>query len=243
MQLYPKWEPIVYPVYYDLEEGMNSPRNPHTLTVESGVVKLYPATARGKQFAGWYLDGKKVTFIEEGITHPITLKGRFQDLVPVHFETYQGSRAADAITDEYGHLEKWPTPLRPGYELAGWSLGPLDPVAIEEDMSFPEETTLYALWTPQTFVITLDPNGGELPSGQTRLEYTTETPSFLFERPVREGYRFAGWKDDRGNPHTIVRKGSIGNRSLKAEWIDDHRPHYSIRFDHREDGEEHPENQ
>lgn len=231
VQLYPKWSLEVYPIYYDLEEGVNSSRNPHTLTVESGIIKLYPAYARGKQFAGWYLDGKKVSFIEEGITHPITLKGYFQDPVPIHFETYQGSKAADVLTDENGRIEKWPTPLRPGYQIAGWSMDPMDRQPVELDHTFLKETTLYARWALQPFTITLDADGGLLPSGRQKLEYTIETPSFLLEHPVREGYRFAGWKDDRNNAHRIVRKGSIGDRHLKAEWVDDTYIHYPVHFD------------
>ena len=91
MSLYDKWIPIWYPVVYQTDGGMNSRKNPKYITIESGVIRLYPAKKQGKIFEGWYLDGKRVEYIPERQCQPVTLVAKYRDFNTVQFETFGGA--------------------------------------------------------------------------------------------------------------------------------------------------------
>ena len=62
-------------------------------------------------------------------------------------------------------------------------------------------TTLYAKWTPNTYTITLDPNGGSDGTESVGIEYGQTAPNsdgignpyFVITNPIRLGYTFLGW--------------------------------------------------
>ena len=47
------WTPVVYPITYDLDGGVNAATNPATYTIESPDIKLAAPTRKGYVFAGW----------------------------------------------------------------------------------------------------------------------------------------------------------------------------------------------
>lgn len=75
-----------------------------------------------------------------------------------------------------------------------------------------EATTLYAKWTPTTYIITYNSLHGTTHSNPST--YTIETNTITFSAPTteRKGYAFSGW-----NP-TSIAKGSTGNKTITAQW-------------------------
>ena len=115
-------------------------------------------------------------------------------------------------------------PVRHGYDFAGWTGTGLSsttkPVTVKEGTT--GELKFTAQWTPVTYSITYNYNGGELPSGKTNpATYTIETENFTLNNPVRRGYSFAGWTGtdlEKATDPVTVKKGSTGDRTYSATW-------------------------
>ena len=81
-------------------------------------------------------------------------------------------------------------------------------------------TTLYAKWTPTTYKITYHLNGGE---GAANSTYTIESDNITLPTPTRIGYTFVGWYENAeftGNAVSQITKGSTGDKTLYAEWVE-----------------------
>jgi uncharacterized protein (TIGR02145 family)/uncharacterized repeat protein (TIGR02543 family) len=68
--LYAKWEPDVYTITYQLNEGTNG-NNPATYTIESATISLTEAVRKSYVFDGWYTDSifmTKIIVISKGST-------------------------------------------------------------------------------------------------------------------------------------------------------------------------------
>ncbi len=51
------------------------------------------------------------------------------------------------------------------------------------------------------------------------LVYNTETETFILENPVKLGYTFTGWADEKStSTRMVVRKGSTGDLTFSAKW-------------------------
>ena len=93
-----------------------------------------------------------------------------------------------------------------GYTFAGWNTssdgtgtdyaagsGSIRPTAVT--------TTLYAKWTPNTYTITLNPNGGTGSTASVEIDYGQTPPNtddlgnhyFSITNPTKPGYTFLGW--------------------------------------------------
>ena len=73
---------------------------------------------------------------------------------------------------------------------------------------------MYAKWTPITYGITYNLNGGSGSHGNPTI-YNIETPTITFVQGslTRYGYDFVGW-----DPISVP-QGSTGNKSTTAQWI------------------------
>lgn len=217
LQLYPKWIPIVYPVIYDLNGGVNSPYNPQSVSALSGILKLYPASCEGRQFAGWYWKGKRIEYLPEDIEEPVHLQAHFRQPAIVHFHTGAGSRISPVSVQSDGRLETMPVPVRIGYTFTGWYADAACRQRIETDHVFEEDSLLYAGWQLTQFPIEFDLDGGELPEIPPAM-YTVASPTLVLPVPHKEGYRFLGWQSGRTMPVLVLRKGTIGPQHFKAVW-------------------------
>ena len=89
--------------------------------------------------------------------------------------------------------------------------------------------TFQAQWeknAPDSYAITYDYDGGELPSGKTNpASYTEDDLPLTLNAPEKDGYTFTGFKDtDSGTTYTPDASGNVvitdasGELSLKAVW-------------------------
>ena len=130
-------------------------------------------------------------------------------------------------------------PARTGYTFAGWFVdGGGTEAAWNFENNAVQSMTLKAKWTPVSYAVSLDLQGGRLATeksdasdGNQTLTYTTETGLSL-PQPVKDGdlealgYTFAGWTGTGLSEKTIEVKipaGSTGGRSYTASWIKDTR--------------------
>ena len=69
----------------------------------------------------------------------------------------------------------------------------------------------------KNYTISYDLDGGTLKNRVT--SYNVETETIALPTPIKDGYMFAGWTGSNGNAITEIKKGSTGNISLQANWI------------------------
>ena len=81
---------------------------------------------------------------------------------------------------------------------------------------------LKATWTPITYSISYNLDGGSLEQGDTNPEeYTIESEAITLKNPTKEGFEFTGWTGTDLTQATMtvtIAKGSIGNRTYTATW-------------------------
>lgn len=109
-------------------------------------------------------------------------------------------------------------PTRTGYTFTNWTNtgGTInDNVFIMDD----KPVTITANWTANQYVLTLEPNGGNVTLPQFKVTYDSKYGNI--EKPVRTGYTFKGWSttsDGKNiiNADTIVKTAS--DHKLYAVW-------------------------
>ena len=118
-------------------------------------------------------------------------------------------------------------PTRTGYTFVGWTGTGISTatknVTINKGSTGNRSYT--ANWTPTNYTITYNSNGGTI-SGQ-KTSYNIESESFELVTPTRTGYTFVGWTGtgiSTATKNVTINKGSTGNRSYTANWVDDIKP-------------------
>jgi len=83
-----------------------------------------------------------------------------------------------------------------------------------------KDLTVYAQWKPINYTITYDLDGGNVSGNPTT--YTVEN-TITLKNPTKLGYAFVGWSGtdlNNASNNVVISKGSTGNRSYKALWIE-----------------------
>ncbi len=93
----------------------------------------------------------------------------------------------------YGSM---PTATRAGYSFNGWYTAPSGGTQVTSStkISAPGDHTLYAHWTPNNYVLTVAPNGGNFNGSTSNTTYTQAYSTLkVLPMPTRTGYTFNGW--------------------------------------------------
>ena len=138
-----------------------------------------------------------------------------------------GGAFVDEAPSAYNSLVELalPTPVKTGYEFAGWSDGVqvLTKIAVGTTGDF---EVLNALWSVLTYGITYDYAGGVEVEGAP-VTFTVEEEVAL-PTPTKAGYDFAGWTLDGAVVENIA-KGTVGDVELVATWTP---VKYAITYDY-----------
>ncbi|MBR3136003.1 MAG: InlB B-repeat-containing protein, partial [Clostridia bacterium] len=79
--------------------------------------------------------------------------------------------------------------------------------------------TLYACWTPKTYTVTLNPNGGSCSTATKKVTYGQTYGTLPV--PTRSGYVFAGWWTAKTGGKQVTATTTCyatGNYTLYARW-------------------------
>ena len=118
----------------------------------------------------------------------------------------------------YGSTKTLNVPVKTGYNFANWSA--TSGTVNGNDFTIgSENATITANYTPKTFSVTFNPNGGTTTTGSKTVTYdstygTLPTPTYV-------GYEFLGWftATSGGTQVTSSTKVSLsGNQTLFAHW-------------------------
>ena len=230
--VYAGWQPKTIPLTLVLNGGQLPGTAPVSVTYDQTYSELPDVTKYGYTFLGWYTaqtGGVRVT--NETVvntTTNITLYARWApNTISVSFDPNGGTLAGKSpinvvFGEPYDDYEVFPTASQSGYTFAGWFTEATGGVRVisESNVSIDGAHTLYAHWTANTYVLTLDPNGGTL-SGAPSRGVTFGQPYGAFATANKNGSNFAGWYTaptggDLVTADSIV--STAGNHTLYAQW-------------------------
>ena len=226
------WTPTSYSITYNLNGGTISGQKT-SYNIENDSFNLVTPTKNGYTFTGWTGTGlstaTKTVTISKGSTGN---KSYTANWTPTNYTityntnggTISGQKTAFTVESESFNLV---TPTKNGYTFTGWTGTGLSTatktVTISKGSTGNKSYT--ANWTPTSYSITYNLNSGTI-SGQ-KTSYNIESNAFNLPTPTRTGYTFTGWSGTgiTGTSKTVtVNKGSTGNRSYTANWVDDIKP-------------------
>lgn len=143
----------------------------------------------------------------------------------VSFNANGGTGAPGNQTRWYGEVIYLSNtrPTRTGYIFQGWAKSPTGAVEYQPGSAYGLDTniTFYAIWSPETYTISFDANGGTgAPSNQTKTYGQTLTLSTT--RPTRTNYNFLGWGSSSASTTAEYQPGGSytnnGVATLYAIW-------------------------
>ena len=208
-------------------------------TINSGNIRSYKAgtgatlptsvTKTGYTFGGWYdnsaCTGSRVTSISSTETGNKTYWAKWTaNTYRVTLNKNGGTINSGDITEyTYGTTTNLPTNVtKTGYTFGGWydnsSFSGSRIISIGSTET--GNKTYYAKWTPNTYTVTLNANGGTINSGNVT-SYTYGTTTTLPTNVTKTGNTFGGWYDNSslsGTAVTVIGATETGNKTYWAKW-------------------------
>jgi len=146
----------------------------------------------------------------------------------VNFNNNGGDTEADpktmTVTYPATKISNLPTPpTKEGYNFSEWNtqsngLG----ITFNDGTIVNKNITLYAKWTPVTYIVTFDKNEGDREANPKTMGviYPETTISSLPLPPTRKGYRFIGWSTNINDPSVPFNENSnvMNNITVYALW-------------------------
>lgn len=208
MTLVAKWTADLYTISYDLADGVNSPENPTSYTIESGLITLKDPTRVGYTFVGWYNGEQLVTTIDSNTLENISLTAKWT--VNSYKLTFDVDGNLTEKTFKYGEsITAIENPTKVGHTFVGWS------EELPETMPA-NDITVEAKWEINSYDITYDLAGG-VNNSENPTTYTIESGLITLKNPTREGYTFLGWYNGE-QLVTIIDSNTLENITLTAKW-------------------------
>lgn len=208
MTLVAKWTADLYTISYDLADGVNSPENPTSYTIESGLITLKDPTRVGYTFVGWYNGEQLVTTIDSNTLENISLTAKWT--VNSYKLTFDVDGNLTEKNFKYGEsVTAIENPTKVGHTFVGWS------EELPETMPA-NDITVEAKWAINSYDITYDLAGG-VNNSENPTAYTIESGLITLKNPTREGYTFLGWYNGE-QLVTIIDSNTLENITLTAKW-------------------------
>ncbi len=226
--LYAHWTLEFYTVtlYTDGE-----PFFPASLSVNyMGTYEKLPAnipSKTGYTFKGWFSAAEGGTEItKESVVELAEDHTLYARWIPLSFTlrfdpnggTIEISEMPVDYDSPYGNL---PVPSLDGYNFSGWFTEALEGTERKPEDIFKllTDETLYAHWTPATFEIILEAQGGHVNPGTITVSFNGTYGDLPV--PVREGYEFLGWFSSAHTGNQILGTDIVtatGTFILYAHW-------------------------
>lgn len=231
--LYAHWTKNKYTVKYVLNGGKNNSKNPSSYDITSADITLKNPSRTGYTFAGWYTNSSyktKAARITKGSTGNKVFYAKWTaNTYTIRYHKNGGTSGsmADTKSCKYGtsYTLRGNAFKRTGYKFAGWATSASGGVVYQDKAGVRNLTStnkavkiLYAKWTPVTYTINYDLNGGK--NGGNPSTYKVSTSTITLKNPTKTGYTFKGWYADSGYKKKVTQipKGSTGTKKLYAKW-------------------------
>jgi uncharacterized repeat protein (TIGR02543 family) len=163
-----------------------------------------------------------VSEIDEIIVPACLLCGKYPCACPDPFTiTFnpQGGTVSptSAQTGAGGRLESLPTPIRAGWNFAGWFTAATGGEAVTIDHVFTVNTTIHARWNVVPIEVTFNANGGSVTPANATVGVNGQLASLPI--PTREGFAFNGWfTAETGGEVVSANRVYAANTTIFAGW-------------------------
>ena len=203
------------------------------VTYDSKYPSLPDPVREGYTFIGWY-DSEYGgywtfgTFVETPADHTLYARWEF----PVTLDVNGGTLGYDSIMVSYNNAYSiTAAPTRTGYEFLGWftEKDGGDKITTNTKVTTDKTHTVYAHWSPISYTVTLDANGGAL--GYDSIIVSYDNAYGITEAPTRTGYEFLGWFTERDGGNKITTNTKVTTdktHTLYAHWSP---ISYTVTFD------------
>ena len=223
-----------YTIEYDYQGGVApESSNPTTYRYSVGVGVLNSPSKENYDFEGWYIDGKRVTSIDETRYGNVTLVANWTaKIYEIEYDFAGGEPTSDI---KYGYtygegVNNLVAAKRANYTFAGWLLTGTDQMITSIPNTHVGKVSLTATWTANTYKIEYELYGGKIAAGNPT-EYTYGQGAVVTNKPTKANFTFGGWSyNGTINNDDVMKIGvsSSGNIKLYAHWIANT---YSIKYD------------
>ena len=231
------WIDYTYDVTVTFDEnGHGTKPTAQRVIKGSKITEPTALSATGYTFGGWYKEAactNKWNFTTDLANTDLTLYAKWTPIpytinytAPTNgtYTIKVGDKDAVSANTTANYKETITLANTPklGYEFAGWTITPAVSITNSKTFSMPaNDVTIAATFTPITYTITYNLNGGS--GTMTPTEYNVTTETFNLPTPTRTGYTFEGWyraSDYSGDKVTQIAKGTTGDITLYAKWIE-----------------------
>ncbi len=221
--LYAHWTRQTITVSFNNNGGYGSiPKQTYNLGGTYGSLPAGPTPPTGKSFAGWYTSGGTRIYTSSTVSSSYTtLYAHYTaNSYTVSFNSDGGSSVSNKTVtygNTYGTLT---SPTKTGYNFSGWFTAASGGTQVTAAMTMATAAnhTLYARWTPKTFTISFNSQGG---SSVAQKAVTYNNSYGTLPNPTKTGYTFQGWFSaaSGGSKITASTKVTItANQTLYAQW-------------------------
>lgn len=216
LNLYAKWEVQSFTITFDSKGG--SVVNPITAAYGSPITEPNQPEKVGYNFLGWFLD-EEYTTLFEFTTMPLNgakVYAKWEKLsYKLIFHSNGGTYIPESIHLFGDAITEPNAPVKEGFDFDGWYTD----ANLTNKFTFStmpaQDIHLYAKWTPITYTITFDSQGGSLVEPIS----TGYGMSIQLPTPEKEGFVFVGWFLDEGFTQSFTSATMpLGGAHLYAKW-------------------------
>ncbi len=230
--LYAKWTPNTYTVSFNSNDGTGSMSPQSFTTGETKALSNSTFTRSGYTFAGWATSANGSMAYANGANYAmgtanVTLYAKWNiNSYTVSFNANDGIGTMADQTFEYNETKSLTANsfTRIGYTFAGWATTSGGSVTYSNGTNYTmgsANVTLYAKWTPNTYTVSFNSNGGT--GSMSPQSFTTGGTKALSNCTfTRSGYTFAGWATSAGGSVAYANGANYtmgtANVTLYAKW-------------------------
>jgi len=243
------WSLDTFDIIYETDGGSNPEDNKVKYTVETESFSFSAPTRDGYDFDNWfynYEDGvysNKATQITKGTTGDKTLYAKWnkKKYIITYLAGNDGRGTINPDTLFHGGaitLKNSGDFTRKGYEQTAWiTENAAQTFNLGAEYSANAAITLYPKWKIIDYNITYILNAENATNNKDNKKTYRVNQNVSLKDPARPGYTFGGWFDNEdlsGEPVTMIKQGSTGDKTFYAKWIPGT---YTVTYDAGEFGE------
>ena len=229
------WQVITYAITYDLAGGSVNPANKDKYTVETATFTLTNPTKTGYTFTGWTgtdLSDKTMTVtITKGSYGERTYTATWiANTYKVNYDSNGGDNGEMAEQDfvyDVAQALIANAYSRTGYTFKNWNLqqdGQGTAYADKQEVmnltaNNDEVVTLFAQWTPNTYMVHFDANGGTGTMADQKHKYGSKK-ALTANAFTRAGYVFVAWNTKAdGTGHSYADEAKVKNLTAELNGV------------------------
>lgn len=230
--LYAVWKPDEYIISYNLNGASGTIASQTKKQDETLCLSASIPTREGYDFLGWsesptavvaaYEAGESYTKNGDVTLYAVWKQKEYK----ITYDMNGGSGNISDQTKKHGEDISLSivSPTKSRYVFEGWATNRYAEkaeYALGELYKKDEAITLYAVWSPEKYTVTYDPNGGMITISSSTKIYG-EALKLTTLKPYREGYDFLGWSTSASAVNVEYNSGEIywkeGDTTLYAVW-------------------------